>query len=146
MAKAARKDGQTIEPSNDIDTEDSNYRDRAHERRTIFHQPKKPAYNPYVKTPSTLESQHPEPLSFSLNKGQALMTAMGWSQGSGLGAAGSGRVEPIQAQSYEAGVGLGAGTVKTVGKDIGVPQDDGGYGSFVKKVRENARSRFENLD
>ena len=135
-----------------IDQTSSEYRDRAQERRVTFNQPKRPNYSsgefprekPSVSQVSAVDPD-PEPVA-QMSKGTALMSAMGWSEGQGLGSTGSGRVEPIEAGMYEAGVGLGAGSTKVVGKDINAPGDDGTYGSFVKKVRDNARSRYDDLN
>jgi G-patch domain len=69
---------------------------------------------------------------------------MGWTEGSGLGAEGTGIVAPINAGSYAEGVGLGAGTVKVVGEDLGGKEDDGSYRAYVMKVKEFARGRYEN--
>ena len=135
-----------------MDPTSSEYRDRAQERRVTFNQPKRPNYSsgefPRKKPPtSQVAAADPEPDPVAqMSKGTALMAAMGWSEGQGLGSTGSGRVEPIEAGMYEAGVGLGAGSTKVVGKDISAPGDDGTYGSFVKKVRDNARSRYDDLN
>ena len=69
---------------------------------------------------------------------------MGWTQGTGLGAEGTGIVEPVKAGSYAEGVGLGAGSVKVVGEDIGGKDDDGSYRAYVRKVKDLARGRYEN--
>jgi hypothetical protein len=69
---------------------------------------------------------------------------MGWTQGTGLGAEGTGIVEPVKAGSYAEGVGLGAGTMKVVGEDIASKDDDGSYRSYVKRVKDSARDRYEN--
>ena len=72
------------------------------------------------------------------------MAAMGWTKGSGLGAEGTGIVEPIKAETYGEGVGIGAGSIKVVGEDSG--GDDGSYRAYVQKVRDVARDRYEGVD
>jgi hypothetical protein len=68
---------------------------------------------------------------------------MGWTEGSGLGSEGTGIVEPVRAESYAEGVGLGAGTVKVVGVDLGNKEDDGSYRAYVRKVKDLARGRYQ---
>jgi hypothetical protein len=87
----------------------------------------------------------PEPEPPRQNKGAQLLAAMGWTKGSGLGAEGTGIVEPVKAESYAEGVGLGAGSVKVVGEDIGGKDDDGSYRAYVRKVKEVARGRYEDV-
>lgn len=70
---------------------------------------------------------------------------MGWTEGSGLGAEGTGIVEPVKAGSYAEGVGLGAGSVKVVGEDIGGKDDDGSYRAYVRKVKDVAKGRYESI-
>jgi len=135
-------------------TENSEYRDRARERRLQFSQPDRPDLphpNPRVaakqaivaasKRPPSPEPEPPKP-----NKGAKLLAAMGWTEGSGLGAEGSGIVEPIKAGSYAEGVGLGAGSVKIVGEDIANKEDDGSYRAYVRKVKDVARERYESAN
>lgn len=130
---------------------ESAYRDRARERRIQFNQPHHPdlphpnpriaAKQAAVKAAAKQPSPEPEPVP---NKGAKLLAAMGWSEGTGLGAEGTGIVEPVKAQSYAEGVGLGAGTAKVVGEDIGGKDDDGSYRAYVNKVKAVARGRYEN--
>ena len=127
---------------------ESTYRDRARERRVQFNQPHKPDLphpNPRIaakQAAAKLDSPEP-PEPVKQNKGAQLLAAMGWTEGSGLGAEGTGIVEPVRAESYAEGVGLGAGSVKVVGEDIGGKDDDGSYRAYVNKVKELARGRYE---
>jgi len=69
---------------------------------------------------------------------------MGWTEGTGLGAEGTGIVEPVRAEGYVEGVGIGAGSVVVVGEEVGGEKDDGSYRAYVRKVKEVARGRYEN--
>ncbi|KAJ3243113.1 RNA-binding protein 5 [Chytriomyces hyalinus] len=112
------------------------YRNRAAERRKMYGQPAKvhtdsrPAWVPYPKQ----KPQHPNgKMSNSLsaayamdrafpvipaqptvqgigedNIGNKMLRAMGWKEGSGLGAKGDGIVAPIAASTYGKGVGVGS--------------------------------------
>ena len=136
------------------DTTESQYRDRARERRIQFNQPHKPDLphpNPRIAAKQaaakaaaaeTAKPPSPEPEQ-RLNKGAKLLAAMGWTEGSGLGAEGTGIVEPVRAESYAEGVGLGAGTAKVVGVDLANKEDDGSYRAYVRKVKDLARGRYE---
>jgi RNA-binding protein 5/10 len=120
------------------------YRDRARERRIQFNQPHHPDLphpNPRIAAKQAA-AKVPSPEPERVNKGAKLLAAMGWTQGSGLGAEGTGIVEPIKAEGYAEGVGLGAGAVKVVGEE----GDDGSYRAYVRKVRDVARGRYEDLE
>ena len=127
---------------------ESSYRDRARERRIQFNQPHRPDLphpNPRIaakQAAAAAKQPSPEPEA-KPNKGAQLLAAMGWTKGSGLGAEGTGIVEPVKAESYAEGVGLGAGSVKVVGEDIGGKDDDGSYRAYVRKVKDLARGRYE---
>jgi hypothetical protein len=148
---AFEKIEKTRTPATDS-TADSQYRDRARERRIQFNQPHKPDLphpNPRIAAKQAAakaaakvaKSASPEPER--ANKGAKLLAAMGWTEGSGLGAEGTGIVEPVRAESYAEGVGLGAGTVKVVGVDLANKEDDGSYRAYVRKVKDFARGRYE---
>lgn len=127
------------------------YRDRAAERRIIYNQPEAPLpenmANPHVKKARYAEGPPPPkavtPPAQVLNPGQdennvgnRLLKMMGWTEGSGLGADGEGRVEPIQTALYEQGVGLGA----SKGKDITHLTE--GYAGYVNAAKDAARERY----
>jgi len=61
---------------------------------------------------------------------------MGWTEGSGLGLEGDGRVDPVQASIYATGVGLGASKGKEVGKYAE------GYSGYVNMARDSAKERY----
>jgi RNA-binding protein 5/10 len=123
------------------------YRDRAKERRKQFNQPSRPEIphpNPWIAAQQAVAkppSPEPEPRQ---GKGAKLLAAMGWTEGTGLGVAGAGIVEPVKAGRYDEGVGLGAGGIKVVGEDIAGKDDDGSYRAYVRKVKNVARTRYEN--
>ncbi|KAG6850456.1 hypothetical protein H0H93_012877 [Arthromyces matolae] len=108
--------------------EQPKYRDRALERRVLFNQPETPL--PDRDTTTTAKSKKtdgppapPSPPPPPVNPGQdasnignKLLKMMGWSEGSGLGTSGEGRVDPIQTAMYAQGAGLGASKGKEIGK------------------------------
>ncbi|KAG5645840.1 hypothetical protein DXG03_005182 [Asterophora parasitica] len=104
------------------------YRDRASERRVLFNQPDVPVpentsapttkqkkYEPAPRPP-TPPPPPPNPAQDTANVGNKLLKMMGWTEGTGLGTTGEGRVEPIQTAIYEQGAGLGASKGKEIGK------------------------------
>lgn len=103
----------------------SKYRDRAAERREVFNQPEKPSYMARValaipqgppkrkfaeapKAPSPPPEPGLAPGEDEGNKGNALLTKMGWAAGTGLGMGSEGRVDPIQVKQLQERAGLGA--------------------------------------
>lgn len=68
--------------------------------------PPAPAPPPPPAVPATDES----------NVGNKLLAKMGWTAGSGLGAAADGRVDPIKVQQFEERAGLGAAKPREAGK------------------------------
>ncbi|RDB23995.1 RNA-binding protein 5-A [Hypsizygus marmoreus] len=125
------------------------YRDRASERRVLFNQPDTPvpekdtsAGKPRkFEAPPRAPSPPPPvvaPAEDASNIGNKMLKMMGWTEGSGLGTAGEGRVEPIQTSIYAQGVGLGA----SKGKDIGKYTE--GYSGYVHMAQDAARERYGN--
>ncbi|KAL0947211.1 hypothetical protein HGRIS_013329 [Hohenbuehelia grisea] len=131
-------------------SEQPKYRDRASERRTLFNQPDVPV--PEKDTPKASKkrfadgpppppSPPPPPVNpgkDESNVGNKLLKMMGWTEGTGLGTTGEGRVDPIQTAIYAQGAGLGA----SKGKEVGKYQE--GYQGFVQKVQDTARERYNN--
>ena len=85
------------------DAETIKYRDRAQERRRVHNQPEVPILNP---DKSRLEAPESTPVAIApapsgepgkdeSNVGNKLLKKMGWSEGTGLGAEGEGRAEPV---------------------------------------------------
>jgi len=128
------------------------YRDRAKERRIIHSQPANPGAAKgqqrakevsaaKVATEATTERE-----TKTANRGANLLSKMGWTEGSGLGAQGTGITAPIVAGMYVEGVGLGASGGKIGDVVEGAPGEVGGYRGFVERTKEKARGRFEALD
>jgi RNA recognition motif-containing protein len=117
------------------------YRDRARERRRAFGPGRAGA--PPKAAPSKKEEEAPVQ---STSKGASLLSKMGWSEGSGLGAQGTGVTAPIATEVYAQGVGLGA-----QGSKIGDAVEEAGrntrgrYDEFLEKTRANARQRYDRL-
>ncbi|PLB52578.1 rna-binding protein [Aspergillus steynii IBT 23096] len=117
------------------------YRDRARERRKAFGASKTSAKK---SAPPPKEEEPPaEPTS----KGASLLSKMGWSAGSGLGAQGTGMTAPIATEVYAQGVGLGA-----QGGKLGDAAEEAGrntrnrYDEFLEKTRQTARDRYEQME
>ncbi|KAI0060898.1 hypothetical protein BV25DRAFT_913931 [Artomyces pyxidatus] len=125
------------------------YRDRASERRIMHNQPDVPMpegvedkrkQRRFEEGPRAPSPPAPPPLNPGqdhANVGNKLLKMMGWKEGTGLGATGEGRVDPIQTAIYASGVGLGA----SKGKEVGKYQD--GYSGYVNMAKDAARERYE---
>lgn len=117
------------------------YRDRARERRQAFGRGKANASKP---KPPKEEEEVPVQ---STSKGASLLSKMGWSEGSGLGAQGTGVTAPIATEVYAQGVGLGA-----QGGKIGDASEEaarntrGRYDEFLEKTKETARQRYDQMN
>ncbi|KZV80719.1 hypothetical protein EXIGLDRAFT_780627 [Exidia glandulosa HHB12029] len=123
------------------------YRDRALERRAIYGQPDVPAADKAAGSaaskkraegPPPPPSPPPPPLAPAKdenNIGNKLLKMMGWSEGTGLGVEGDGRVDPIETAMYETGAGIGASKGKEVGKYSG-------YSGYVAMAKDNVRDRY----
>lgn len=118
------------------------YRDRAKERRQAFGRSKQPAK---AKTSQPKEEEEEAPAQ-APSKGAALLSKMGWSAGSGLGAQGTGVTAPIATEVYAQGVGLGA-----QGSKLGDAAEEASrntrnrYDEFLERTKETARERYERM-
>ncbi|TGZ80467.1 hypothetical protein EX30DRAFT_372112 [Ascodesmis nigricans] len=143
------------------------YRDRAKERRQVFgnsntapttagtsSSTSNTAGAPNAKRPSPTASStntpgQDDPATAKPNlmssKGAALLGKMGWSQGQGLGASGSGRTEHVVAEVYTAGAGLGMQGAKVGDVEEAAKKGAGSYGEFVMRTREKAKERYEGM-
>jgi RNA-binding protein 5/10 len=137
----------------------ANIRDRAAERREAFkaskksQEPSSPPQDASVGAPRNTnsasvqamdrKSDSPPPTNL---KALGMLKKMGYKEGEGLGASGSGRILPIEQTIYAAGVGLGAANSK-----IGDAHEEAqknmedGYKNFLDKTKDNAKRRFEGL-
>ncbi|OXV09604.1 hypothetical protein Egran_02633 [Elaphomyces granulatus] len=118
------------------------YRDRARERRQAFGSSKQSAK---AKVPTQPKEEEEAPVQAS-SKGAELLSKMGWSAGSGLGAKGTGVTAPIATEVYAQGVGLGA-----QGGKLGDASEEAGrhtrnrYDEFLERTKETARERYERM-
>ncbi|KAL7621263.1 hypothetical protein AAE478_008580 [Parahypoxylon ruwenzoriense] len=126
---------------------ESNYRDRAKERRMAHNQPSKPTPHPPKKYPQMTRdsgfSAEAPPAKPSTSKGAGLLAKMGWSTGEGLGAEGGGRTNIIETMAYAPGVGLGAegGKIGDAAEEAArATKND--YADFVSKAKDKARERY----
>lgn len=118
------------------------YRDRARERRKTYGLGKTGA-QPKPAAPKVEE----EPPVQSTSKGASLLSKMGWSEGSGLGAQGTGVTAPIATEVYAQGVGLGAqgGKLGDAAEEAG-RNTRGRYDEFLAKTKETARQRYDQMN
>jgi len=128
----------------------SRYRDRASERRSLYNQPDVPVVeqsDPNAATKRHAEGPSPPPpapikpvapAKDGSNIGNKLLKMMGWTEGSGLGLEGGGRVDPIEANIYASGVGLGASKGKEASKYAE------GFSGYVSMAKDSARERYDN--
>lgn len=117
------------------------YRDRAEERRQAFGHNDA---NTNQRAPAQEEDESPVQTT---SIGASLLNRMGWTEGSGLGAQGTGVTEPIPTEVYAQGVGLGA-----PGSRLGEATEEAGrntrgrYEEFLERTRDTARQRYEDMD
>lgn len=118
------------------------YRDRARERRKAFGRSKNTAT---AKSAPVVERE-PSPPAETTSKGASLLSKMGWSAGTGLGAQGTGMTAPITTEVYAQGVGLGAqgGKLGEASEEAG-RNTRGRYDEFLEKTRQTARNRYEQM-
>jgi len=127
--------------------EQPKYRDRASERRIMHNQPDTPmlaekdapSNKKRAEGPPKPPSPPPPPVNpgrDESNVGNKLLKMMGWTEGTGLGTSGEGRVDPIQTAVYAQGAGLGASKAKELGK---YPD---GYSGYVHMAQDAARERY----
>jgi G-patch domain len=121
------------------------YRDRAKERRHAFGSSRQQNKAKPAAAAAVVKEDEPAPVS-AQSKGAALLSKMGWSEGSGLGAQGTGISAPIATDVYAQGVGLGA-----QGGKLGEASEEaarntrGRYDEFLAKTKNLARERYERM-
>lgn len=122
----------------------SEYRDRAKERRQAFGSTRQTQAKAKVApTPKEVEAPAAPPLP---SKGAALLSKMGWSEGSGLGAQGTGMTAPIATDVYAQGVGLGAqGSRLGEASEEAARNTRGRYDEFLEKTKDLARERYDRM-
>lgn len=123
---------------------ESQYRDRAKERREANSQPKKPVT---FNLPSKKASPPPAPKPKE-SKGAGMLQNMGWKDGAGLGANGQGRTETIPQNAYQERAGLGAedanlgDAAKLAEKRT---KGTNNYAEYLSDVQDRARQRFNKM-
>jgi hypothetical protein len=119
------------------------YRDRARERRKAFGSSATAAPKRSV---APKEDNEPLPQTKTTSKGASLLSKMGWSEGTGLGAQGTGAVQPIATEIYAQGVGLGAqgGKLGDATEEAG-RNTRGRYDEFLEKNKDAARQRYKEM-
>lgn len=122
------------------------YRDRAAERRQVFHQPAMPLPKDtrsgpsrrFAKAPTPPPARPepgPAPGEDGSNKGNQLLKKMGWTEGMGLGLEGEGRQAPVETLLFAERAGIGA----SKGKDTTKYQ---GFDGYAKYARDSTLDRF----
>ncbi|GAA5857770.1 hypothetical protein JCM1840_000901 [Sporobolomyces johnsonii] len=125
-----------------VSTQQPKYVDRAAARRETYSQPDHP--EPPQKRKKFEAPEAPKPAPEAPNKdgleesnaGLKMLEKMGWSKGAGLGASGTGRVDPVQAAQFQQGVGLGAA------KGVAVGTYDETKKGYAERMRDKARERL----
>lgn len=125
------------------------WKDRAAERRKAFGQPNKPprpqrhfAGGPGIQGAKTNVVEEPTKHGIGGdNIGNQLLKKLGWKEGEGLGRDGGGIVDPVKAEGYSRGAGLGSGA-KTSGGGGGHT----GFEDYAKVTREAWRKRAEEME
>ncbi|EJD02080.1 uncharacterized protein FOMMEDRAFT_168630 [Fomitiporia mediterranea MF3/22] len=149
-ANAKKKDQSSDTPNDQSSAPKSQYRNRALERRILFNQPDVPPPESgqagktsnnkrSAEGPAPVPSPPPPaktPGEDASNIGNKLLKMMGWTEGSGLGTEGEGRVDPIQTAIYASGAGLGS----SKGREVGKYQE--GYSGYVQIAKDVARERY----
>jgi biotin carboxyl carrier protein len=122
------------------------YRDRAKERRQAFGS-SKPSTKPSTKAKTSAPPKEKEPSPAPApSKGAALLSKMGWSAGSGLGAQGTGVTAPIATEVYAQGVGLGAqGSKLGDASEVAGQNTRNRYDEFLERTKDLARERYERM-
>lgn len=124
--------------------ESTEYRDRAKERRAVYNQPKKTSVKASQPVESKVVDESEGPLAPS--KGASLLSKMGWTEGKGLGAQGTGMVAPIATDLYAQGVGLGAegGKLGDASEEAS-RNTDSSYSAFVERTKDKVKERYQQM-
>lgn len=121
------------------------YRDRAKERRHAFGSSRQTTQGKAKSAAAAAKEDEPAAVP-APSKGAALLSKMGWSAGSGLGAQGTGISAPIATEVYAQGVGLGAqGSKLGEASEEAARNTRGRYDEFLEKTKELARERYERM-
>ena len=110
----------------------------------MYNQPKKPS----AKAPQLAENNvDEEPAAVPVpSKGASLLGKMGWTEGKGLGAQGTGMVAPIATDLYAQGVGLGAegGKLGDASEEAS-RNTDSSYSAFVERTKDKVKERYQQM-
>jgi len=125
------------------DQAQTEWKDRAAERRRAFNQPAKQPKHPTRHFAGPPSKPAPvvveEPTKHGIgrdNIGNQMLKKLGWREGEGLGREGGGIVEPVKAEGYVKGAGLGTGGRQAPGSTVG-------FDDYAKVARDAWRKRAE---
>ena len=125
-------------------SENMEYRDRARERRAVYNQPKKTSAK--ASQPAESKEIDESEIPSAPSKGASLLSKMGWTEGKGLGAQGTGMVAPIATDLYAQGVGLGAegGKLGDASEEAS-RNTDSSYSAFVERTKDKVKERYQQM-
>jgi hypothetical protein len=131
--------------------QESQYRDRAKERREAYNQPKMPTAQlnkpkSEAKPAKREDDSAVAPKPTAQSKGAGMLAKMGWTAGSGLGANADGRTEVVATHAYQEGVGLGAeGGNLGDAAQLAEQKTKNSYSQYLNTVQDKARERFNKM-
>lgn len=130
------------------ESQTSQYRDRAKERRDIYNQPNRPSSQASKPKPESKKpTEEAKPAAKAASKGAGMLAKMGWTTGVGLGANSDGRTEAIATNAYQEGVGLGAdGGNLGDAAELAERKTTGSYSDYLSSVQDKARERYNQMN
>lgn len=154
LPRLEARDKRAAKLGQEDESQTTQYRDRAKERRDIYNQPDKP--KPQSNKPKGGDAPKKDPAKKDAedksskpvaSKGAGMLAKMGWTTGSGLGAHGDGRTDAIATNAYQEGVGLGAeGGNLGDAVELAEKKTKNRYSDYLNTVQDKARARYNQMN